>query len=52
MEPKSRVLDVISQFEKENNCSLKISGFVKFVLGEGIEKKDTNFAEEVQSFIR
>lgn len=52
MDPKSRVSDIVDQFAKYNQCSLKIAGFTKFVLGEGVEKKETNFAEEVQSFIK
>ena len=52
MDGKTKVRDVIECFNKENETELKISEFVKFVLGEGIEKVETNFAEEVQSFIK
>lgn len=52
MDGKTKVKDVIEEFNKENGTKLKIVEFVKFVLGEGIEKTETNFAEEVQSFIK
>lgn len=47
-----KVKEVIDTFNKENECNIKISEFVKFVLGEGIEKTETNFAEEVASFMK
>ncbi|MDR0942603.1 MAG: translation elongation factor Ts [Holosporales bacterium] len=49
---KTKVCDVIDSFNKENNFKVKIAEFTKFVLGEGIEKATTNFAEEVASFIK
>lgn len=52
MDGKSKVKDVIDAFNKQNGFNVKISEFVKFVLGEGIEKTETNFAEEVASFIK
>ncbi len=36
---------------KELGGEIKILGFVRFEKGEGIEKKEDNFAEEVQSMI-
>lgn len=52
MDGKSKVREVIDTFNKENECNIKISEFVKFILGEGIEKTETNFAEEVASFMK
>lgn len=49
---KTKIKDLISDFEKINNCSCKITGFKKYVLGEGIEKQESNFAEEVMSQIK
>lgn len=43
----SRVKDVIAQAEKDLGASIKIVGFKKFVLGEGIEKQAVDFAAEV-----
>jgi elongation factor Ts len=48
---KTKVADFLENFNKEHNVKLSISSFVKFVLGEGIEKRESNFAEEVRSFI-
>jgi len=43
----SKVKDVIAQAEKELGAPIKIIGFNKFVLGEGIEKQAVDFAAEV-----
>ena len=43
----TKVKDVISQAEKEIGAPIKIVGFEKFVLGEGIEKQVSDFAAEV-----
>ena len=32
---------------KENNAKLSVKRFVRFETGEGLEKKEENFAEEV-----
>lgn len=37
---KKKVCDIITEFNKENNCYLSISTFKKFVLGEGIENSN------------
>lgn len=42
-----RVKDVVADLAKDLNCDVKLKGFVRFALGEGIEKKEENFAEEV-----
>ena len=43
----SKVKDVIAQAEKDLGAKIKIAGFEKFVLGEGIEKQSVDFAAEV-----
>lgn len=43
----TKVKEVISQAEKEIGAPIKIVGFEKFVLGEGIEKQVSDFAAEV-----
>ena len=43
----SKVKDVIAQAEKDFGAPIKIVGFEKFVLGEGIEKQAVDFAAEV-----
>ncbi|MCL4147598.1 UNVERIFIED_CONTAM: hypothetical protein GTU68_025451 [Idotea baltica] len=40
----------VAEFLKENNAELK--GFVSFTLGEGIEKAEDNFADEVASMTK
>ncbi|HKM05155.1 MAG TPA: translation elongation factor Ts [Lachnospiraceae bacterium] len=37
----------IAQVGKENNANLTVKRFVRFETGEGLEKKEENFAEEV-----
>ena len=44
---KQSVGQYIAQVGKANNANIKIARFVRFETGEGIEKKNENFAEEV-----
>ncbi len=44
---KQPVAKYIEQVAKENNANLSIKSFVRFETGEGLEKKEENFAEEV-----
>lgn len=44
---KTRVADVVSQSEKTAGAPVKLSGFVRFQLGDGIEKEAEDFAAEV-----
>ena len=44
---KQTVSQYLAQVGKANNTELKIRSFVRFETGEGIEKKEENFAEEV-----
>jgi elongation factor Ts len=44
---KTRVKDVVALQAKELNQPIKLIGFVRFSLGEGIEKAQTDFAAEV-----
>ncbi|MBE6446887.1 MAG: elongation factor Ts [Alphaproteobacteria bacterium] len=46
---ESKVKDIIASAEKELGTSIKVTSFVKFVLGEGIEKQSVDFATEVAS---
>lgn len=43
----SRVKEVVENAAKEIGAPIEIKGFVKFVLGEGIEKQAVDFAAEV-----
>ncbi|OJW52671.1 MAG: translation elongation factor Ts [Alphaproteobacteria bacterium 41-28] len=44
---KTRVKDVVATAEKELGQPVKLAGFVRFALGEGIEKVQSDFAAEV-----
>ena len=44
---KQSVGKYVEQVAKENNAKITIKGFVRYETGEGIEKKEENFAEEV-----
>ncbi|HIT66906.1 MAG TPA: elongation factor Ts [Candidatus Merdisoma merdipullorum] len=44
---KQSVGKYVEQVAKENNAKITIKSFVRFETGEGLEKKEENFAEEV-----
>ena len=44
---KATVAEILKQAEKDVGAPVKISGFVRYQLGEGIEKKTEDFAAEV-----
>ncbi len=44
---KQTVAQYIAQVAKDNGADLAVKKFVRFETGEGIEKKEENFAEEV-----
>jgi elongation factor Ts len=45
--PDVTVEQALKDAEKEIGAPAKITGFVRFALGEGIEKEETDFAAEV-----
>lgn len=47
MDPDKKVKDIVAEFAKENNTDVKLGGFVCFKLGEGLQKKEEDFAAEV-----
>ena len=47
MEPDKKVKAVVEEFAKENNAEVKLAGFVCYKLGEGLQKKEEDFAAEV-----
>lgn len=51
MDPEKKISDVLKAFENETKKPVEIQEFVFFVLGEGIEKKDCDFAGEVASIV-
>ncbi len=44
---KQTVAQYVAQVAKENGANLSLKKFVRFETGEGLEKKEENFAEEV-----
>ena len=44
---KQSVAQYVAQVAKENGASITVKGFVRFETGEGLEKKNEDFAAEV-----
>ncbi|MBQ6036183.1 MAG: elongation factor Ts, partial [Lachnospiraceae bacterium] len=44
---KQTVAQYIAQTGKENNANVKVTEFVRFETGEGLEKRNEDFAAEV-----
>lgn len=44
---KTKISDVIANLAKELGAPVKLKDFARFEIGEGIEKEETNFADEV-----
>jgi elongation factor Ts len=49
---KTRISEVVNNLAKEIGSSVELKAFVRFELGEGIEKEETNFADEVASIAK
>lgn len=47
LDNKKKVIDVVNELSKEIGTPVKLTGFLRFELGEGIEKQATDFAAEV-----
>lgn len=47
MDPDKKVKDIIADAAKELGTDVKLAGYVCFKLGEGLQKKDEDFAAEV-----
>ena len=47
MDNKTPVADVVASAAKDAGSDIALKGFVRFQLGEGIEKKESDFAAEV-----
>jgi elongation factor Ts len=47
MDNKTKVEDVVAAKAKELGSAITLSSYVRFQLGEGIEKKESDFAAEV-----
>ena len=47
MDPDKKVKDIVADLAKTVGTDVKVTAFVRFGLGEGIEKKEEDFAAEV-----
>ena len=47
MDGETKVVDAITRLSKELGADIQIKNFIRFNLGEGIEKDNKNFADEV-----
>ena len=46
-DPETTVAKALAAAEKEAGAPIKVTGFHRFALGEGIDRPDTDFAAEV-----
>lgn len=51
MDSETKISALLDKAAKDLGAPVKISGFVKFNLGEGIEKEETDFAAEVAAAV-
>ena len=49
---ETKVAKVVEQAAKEAGAPIKVAGFIRYALGEGIEKKQEDFAAEVAAQIK
>jgi elongation factor Ts len=47
VDPDKTVEQAVAAVEKDAGAPIKVTGFVRFALGEGIEKEQGDFAAEV-----
>ena len=52
LNPDLTVEKALKEAEKDIGAPAKITGFVRFALGEGIEKGATDFAAEVAAAVK
>ncbi len=52
MDPKKKIKDVLAKASQEFGAPVELSSYVRFELGEGIEKKQEDFAAEVAAQLR
>ncbi|MBV8412662.1 MAG: translation elongation factor Ts, partial [Alphaproteobacteria bacterium] len=49
---KTRIAKVVDQAAKQAGAPVRIAGYLRFALGEGIEKKNEDFAAEVAAQLK
>ena len=48
---KTKVREAVENAAKEIGAPVKVTGFVRFALGEGVQKEEKNFADEVAAAV-
>ena len=51
-EPDKNVAQAVKEAEGKVGAPIKVTGFVRFALGEGIERPDSDFAAEVAATVK
>jgi len=51
MDPDTKISALLEKSAKEIGSPVKIAGYVNYILGEGIEKEETDFAAEVAAVV-
>lgn len=51
MDGETKIAALLEKASKEHGAPVKLTGFVTYVLGEGIEKEETDFAAEVAAAV-
>lgn len=49
MDGKTKISDVVAQAAKDLGTDVTLTGFIRYALGEGIEKEESDFAAEVMA---
>lgn len=52
IDPDQKIVKVVDALGKEIGASVKLTRFARFQLGEGIEKREDDFASEVASLVK
>jgi elongation factor Ts len=51
-DPSKSVAQALKEAEKEAGAPIKIAGFLRYALGEGVEKQESDFAAEVAAAVK
>jgi elongation factor Ts len=52
MDNETKVSDAVDKVSKAIGAPIKVAGFVRFTLGEGVEKEEKDFASEVAAVLK
>jgi len=51
-DPPLTVMEAVVKFERENKLKLQLQEFSRWELSEGVERKETNLADDVQALLK